>query len=129
MEIDITEYVNEIDCSVFSQSRFESGLDNIGEITWNNAMEHVAIRGLVLPSQQGELRDYFREFGAWTNEEIDAMTDQETNALLVQLVARDVLEMEGFTTYEDYCDDVDKGGSSGALYFCDDGSWMYYVGI
>lgn len=134
MEIDVTRYVTEFDCSLFSNSVANSGLDNIGQITWNNAKQHCAIDTLVTPEQQDELRDWIRDFGAWDDEEIAEMGDEETNALLLQFIAGDIQEMERFETYEEYQEAAEQGQVTGRLWRASDednapnGTWYYYIG-
>lgn len=125
MEIDVTQYVTEIDCEQFSSSIAESGLQNIGEITWNNALRHVAVKGLVTPEQQTDLRDWIREFGAWDDAEIAAMSDQETNALLLQFVASAIRELEASDcTDESPCGRLYRLESPGEA-----PTWRFYMGV
>lgn len=124
MEIDITAYVNDIDCSLFSDSISNSGLENISKITWNNAMQHVAVSGLVeLPSELQACRDWFSEFGAWTRKEIDSWSDQKINAVLLQFIASSVKEIGAYDTYAEYCE------YDGACHQDADGTWWFYVGL
>ena len=129
MEINVTQYVNEVDCSDFSNSIFNSGLTRIGEITWRNAMQHVAGGELVTDDQQADLREWISEFGAWSDEDIEAMSDQETNALLLQFVAGDIREMKDhYDTPEEYQQASEDGQASGRLYRGDDDQWYFHVG-
>ena len=128
MEIDVTKYVHDYDCSQFSDSIANSGLQNIGEITWRNACAEAGENPLVASEQQDELRDWIREFGAWTSEEIANMSDQETNALLLQFIAGDIREMEDhfpdLESYEQACQD---GITSGRLYPDErEQKWYFY---
>lgn len=128
MEIDVTDYVQGYDCEQLSSSIAESGLENIGEITWRNAMIHVAVQPLVKPDQQDALRQWIGELGAWDETEIAAMSDQETNALLLQFVAGDVREMEAYADLEEWGQACHDGQASGRLYPGDDDRWYFYVG-
>lgn len=80
------------------------------------------------PEQQSELRDWIRGFGAWDDEELAAMSDQETNALLLQFIAGDIREQEHFDTIEEWEAACESGQCSGALCQGDGGRWYYYVG-
>lgn len=123
MEVNVTSLVEDNDPREFSNSRFESGLDNIGEITWAAACEYAANNPLCTTADQlAELADYFASFGAWDRDEIDAMSATELNALLVQSVAGDLNESTHFDTFEEYSEQV-----GGRLCPSDDG-WYYYVG-
>ena len=121
MEIDVTEYVEEHDCTRYSNSIANSGLQNIGEITWRNAMEETKEHCLVAESEQDTLRDWIRQWGAWDDEEIAKMSNQETNALLLQFIASEIQEMAQSVYEED--------SPGGALYQGDDKRWYYYVGM
>lgn len=92
-EIDVTELVrahfnHELDFTDFSNSVARSGLANIGEITWQNALEHAVDHPLLhWSSQEDAARDHFRDYGAWSSEEIDEWSRVELNALLIQEAA------------------------------------------
>lgn len=131
MEIKVTHIV-ELDCSQFSDSIHNSGLDNIGQITWRNAVEHTTETPLVTGEQQNDLRSWIRGFGAWDQEEIDAMSDTETNALLLQFVAGDVQAYENAEERGELAQWEESEG--GRLFKCDVegdaefGEWFFYVG-
>jgi hypothetical protein len=129
MEIDITRIVTKEDCSEFSASIAETGLQNIGKITWENACKHAASAPLCTFEQQDNLREYLAGFGAWDREELDAMSDTETNALLLQFVASAVREMGEFASDEDYRAACEQGRCSGEISQSDDGRFFFYVGM
>lgn len=131
MELNITRFVKaHSDCmEQFSSSIAESGLDNIGQVTWRNAMaamEHVS-NCLVLPKDCDKLVEHFAEFGAWEREELEAMSCQELNALLVQFIAGD---------YQEYASAKEKGrkafkewdANHGGRITGNRGRFYYYVG-
>jgi len=91
MQIEITHLEHE-DTYQWADSIAHSGLSDIGAVTWRNACEEAARRPLVTAEQQYELRAWIAGFGAWTRQEIAAMPDAETNALLIQLVSGDLEE-------------------------------------
>ena len=102
MEIDITHLEHE-ETTQWSDSIANSGLQNIGQVTWRNAVETATERPLVTPEQQAELRYWLLDFGAWDEAEIAAMGDDETNAMLLQFIAGDLkeyLEHEGTEDFE-----------------------------
>lgn len=128
MLIDVTKYVTEIDCSLFSSSIHESGLQNIGEITFNNALNHVvAIEGILKPGQMDEGADYLVSTGGWTQKEIESWGDDEINAVVLQFIAGAVREYEKFETYEEYQEAAEEGRASGNLWR-NDATWTYYLG-
>ncbi len=125
MEINVTELVAE-DCSSFSNSIHESGLKNIGEITWRNACEYARENMLcTTDAELDKLRDWIADFGAWDSEEIAAMSDVELNAMLVQFVSGDVRESEHYDSFEEYSE---QAGGRLLKDEDDDGKWLYYVG-
>jgi hypothetical protein len=126
MELKVTSIVNE-DCSQFSDSVYESGRSDIGKVTWENAVAYC--QESPLTNDIDALVGYIGEFGAWTTEELEAMSLTELNALLLQFVASSVREMERFDTYEDYQQACEEGQCSGSLYKGDNGEWFYYVGL
>ena len=88
MEINITKFVldvlgGHIDTRTFSDSVSRSGLSNIAEITWRNALTCKAY-SFVSAENVEDVKDHFREYGAWSNQEIDNWTGQEVNALILQ---------------------------------------------
>lgn len=129
-EIDVTHLVTDADCSEFSASVAERG-KNAGPETWANALEFAKEKPLAKPENQSDLRDWIREFGAWDDEEIAAMSDEETNALLLQFVAGDIREMEAFDSPEEYQAAQEAGTCSGYLYHDVQATpprWLFYVG-
>jgi hypothetical protein len=128
MEIDITPYMTQYDCRQYANSVAESGMQNIGRITWDNAMRHVSADHIVTGDQLEHTRDWLAEFGAWSEEELAEMSDQEINALLIQFIAGDVREIEAYDDWEDYEQAADDGQVSGRIYRGDDGKFYFYVG-
>lgn len=131
MEIEITEFVKEWDGAWmdFSASVAEIG-HNAGQYTWRAAME--AAEDLPILTTEDQLdaaREYFAEFGAWTEEEIGDMSDQELNALLIQFIAGKFREIEASESFEAWSENW-----GGDLYPCDidgpdKGKWYFYLGI
>lgn len=92
MEIDITDLVNsDIDLKNISGSRAELGQD-AGKITWNNALNRTEFHYLKTPEAIDTGRDWIKQFGAWKQEEIDAWTYTEINALLLQFIVSELRE-------------------------------------
>lgn len=125
MIIDVTYLVTDYDCSLFASSVYESGRENIGQITWTNAMQHVAVESLVTAADQDELREWLAGFGAWDREEVYAMSDQETNALLLQFIAGTIRAMERYDSYDEYMTQVEAGCEPGNLWRNEDGTWAF----
>jgi hypothetical protein len=135
MELDCTWLLDE-DCGQFSGSIAELGQD-AGRYTWNNSMaEAESAWPDMTPEQLQKAKDYFGEFGAWEEEEIAAWTPQEVKALLVQLIAGDIREVEdccwdnenNCIDWEEYNLQTENGQLSGRLYLGENGRLYYYVG-
>ncbi len=93
MEIDIT-HLFDADVSEFSASVMERG-QNAGPETWANAKAEGADHPLLTsPEALDKARDYFREFGAWDDEERAAWDADEVNALLIQYISGNIREIE-----------------------------------
>lgn len=128
MELNITKLVERFEDSMesLSSSIADSGLENIGQVTWRNACEAMADESDWLTSDLGALLDYFACFGAWEREELESMSGAELNALLAQFISgdfqgrRDAEERGELERWEE-CE-------GGPLFRSDDGEWFYYVG-
>jgi sulfatase maturation enzyme AslB (radical SAM superfamily) len=126
MEIDIT-CLAEHRLENYSDSIANSGLQNIGQITWNNALD--CKESFVTKDNREEFEDYIKEFGAWDIEEIKAWSDNELNALCVQFFA---------SALKDYLEAKDSGEEEfqkwqenfgGSVYESKDNKFYYYVGM
>lgn len=125
-EINVTRLIETQDYSMrdFSASQMELGQD-AGKITWEAAKEASEDYKFVTPENRQEFIDYFREFGAWTVEDMEQWSLEEVNALFIQMVAGDYREMESASDADD---------RSGNLFQCDIeghesfGQWFYYLG-
>lgn len=130
MDINITRFFREADPFEFSASRAERG-QNAGAETWANAKrEGEESPLLTTPEQIDALRDYVKDFGAWSDEEIAAWSDTECNALFIQLVSGDIREAGLDTDSPDwaqYQKDSEKGRIAGNLYPGDDGEVYYSI--
>ena len=127
MELNITKLYKD-DCSQFSASIAETGLQNIGEITWHKAMGAITKHSFATEKNREELQDYFESFGAWQRSEIEAWDLQELNALVVQFIAGNIREREAFESWEEYEEASEQGSVSGSIYLGDDGEVYAYLG-
>ena len=101
MEIDITRFFETAETHDFSASVAELGQD-AGKITWANAMREAEETPLL--STEAELdamRQFARESGGWTREEIAAWTAEEVNALFIQWISGDINEMHASWLLDD----------------------------
>lgn len=130
MEIDITHMIDDKDSMVeLSGSRMEYGQD-AGRITWNNSKAYGADRPLLTTDEMRDAaRSHFREYGAWSEEEIAAWSEDDLQAIMCQDVAAAIREMEVADDYADYQRLVEAGTCSGRIYKSDDDRWYYDVGM
>ena len=113
MEIDITAFVENADPFDYSHSIAEGG-ENAGADTWNAAMtEATSSPLLTTPDQLEALREYVKDFGAWSDEEIAAWSDAECNALFIQLISGDLREahLDGELTEDAWADYERRAGN------------------
>lgn len=130
MEINITSLLS-LDMFAFSHSRMEGG-DNAGQNTWNAAKEDSASRKPPLLATDEALeafRDWVKDFGAWSEEEITAWDATECNALFLQFIAGDVREagaddLESLD-WDEYENDCQSGRIAGNLFRSEDGQIFY----
>lgn len=91
MEIDITT-LTDTDQFPLSHSRMEGG-QNAGRNTWHASLEAAEDTALLdTPEKLHAMRDFARESGGWNEEEVDAWSDLEVNALFLQWIAGDCRE-------------------------------------
>ena len=91
-EINVSCLIDDIEPSEVSGSIAERGKNAAAE-TWSNAREAARSNPLDL-IDESEVRDYFRAFGAWEDEEIDGWTTEELSALLLQDAAGELRTLQ-----------------------------------
>jgi len=102
MEINITNLFHE-DLTLFQDSIANSGRSDIGMITWENAKGYTEYHYLNTPEAHKEFIVYAREFGAWSKDDLNEMTDTDRNALLLQMIAADILTYQRQDEDNDPC--------------------------
>jgi hypothetical protein len=129
MELDVTHMVKASDeMPMLSGSIAELG-QNAGSFTWNNSVEYGRHNPLLSDETALDAaRDFFKGFGAWTDDEIAGWSNADLQGLVCQFVAGDIREMESADSYEEYQEGAERGTYSGRLYKGDDGSWYFYLG-
>ena len=82
-----------------------------------------------------EAKDYFRGFGAWDDEEIDAWDADQVNAMACQDIAGDIRELETHALNDEgewdwsAVEAAQSGGVAwGSIYRGDDGRIYFYMG-
>jgi hypothetical protein len=130
MEIDVTHMVEDSD-EMFnlSGSRMEHGQD-AGAFTWNNSKAYGANHPLLTSDEmRNAARSHFREYGAWSEDDIAAWSEDELQGITCQDVAAAIREMESADDYEDYVKGCEQGTYSSRLYKGDNGHWYFYLGM
>jgi len=129
MEIDITDFFTTEYPGDYSNSVANLGQD-AAKITWNAAMEcdHNLID---TDDKRAALRAHVAGLGAWDSEEIAEWTDQECNALFIQLVSGDMQEspMDDNWDWDDYEQLSEDGQCSGRIFRGHDGRVYYELGM
>jgi len=125
MEINITQFYNAADAEDYSASCAELGV-NAGEITWNAAL-HADYNLIDTDEKRDALRTWAKSTGGWDSEEIAAWSDNELNALFIQLVSGDI-RGKGNLSWDEYQADAEAGLVSGALFEGIGGGIYYYLG-
>lgn len=130
MEIDVTHMVKDSDSMIeLSGSKMEHGQD-AGKITWNNSVSYAKDSPLLKTEKERDAaRAHFREYGAWSREEIAAWSEEHLQGMICQDVAAAIREMEVANDYTDYQRLCEEGTCSGRLYKGDDGKWYFYLGL
>jgi hypothetical protein len=140
MEIDITVFVTGVETWDFSGSIATHG-PNAGPNTWRAAKKQAADSPLLETEEQLQaMRDWALSSGGWDEKEIDAWSDEDLNALFIQLISGDMREsgmdnycvMDGSDPdcefdWEAYQEDVEAGHISGNIYKSAD-RIFYYLG-
>jgi len=129
MEIDVTHMVEDAGSMIeLSGSRMEHGQD-AGRITWNNSKAYGAEHPLLTTDEMRDAaRAHFREYGAWSEEEIAAWSEEELQAITCQDVAAEIREMESAESETMFLRGCEEGRYSGRLYKGGDDRWYCYFG-
>lgn len=122
-----------MNCFTLSHSIVEGG-ENAGKNTWNAAKKQALNSHPLLntPEKLQAMRDFARESGGWNREEIAAWSDNELNALFLQLIAGDVRELGADSLDEIDWEDAEEMQSEGQapsnIFKGDDGKIYFYLG-
>jgi hypothetical protein len=95
LELNITKYFEENDPYYMSGSVSKLGA-NAACITWENSL--AASDGELLTSEEScqDTRDWIREFGAWSEDEINSYTKTELEAFILQSAASEINDIMSF---------------------------------
>lgn len=121
MDLNITEFFNTAEPFNYSASVAEMG-NNAGRITWNNAVDDSKVFNLLDTDEKREaFKRFISGFGAWTEEEVNAWSNDELNALCIQFISGDMREaglhadmtVDEWLEYEKECE---RGTYSSRIY-------------
>ena len=132
MELNITKFFNETCARDYQASIAEIGW-NAAKDTWSAAIEDSEDYMFVTEDNKEEIQSHFRAYGAWTQEEIEAWSDIELNAILIQDIAGAMREFEelAVSDWQEWEELCEKGIVSSRLFGGDlsvDGEIYFYVG-
>jgi len=131
MEIDITTFFNEATPMDYSASVMEIGSD-AGPSTWRAACDDSEdYMMLNSDEKREEFRHYVKDFGAWSEDEIQAWTNQELNALFIQMVSGDIREAKldhDNPDWDQYQKDSEAGRIAGRIFKGSNSKVYYYIG-
>ena len=121
-EINVSCLIDDVEPSELSGSIAERGA-NAARETWANATAAARSNPLDLIDESG-VRDYFRAFGAWEDEEIDGWSTEELSALLLQDAAGELRTLQSLAPGDGVAGVdwnratvlADRGEIGGALY-------------
>ena len=145
MEVKVSSIVKETveHPTRFSASAWETGNQSIGQETWKNSCDQDVFK--LTAEQDVAWRDHLPEYGAWNEEEIAAMTAEESTGLFIQFVSGDYRELSTLANDAGY--DIDsltdsqyedlirlagvfgEAQSCGGTLYPNNGAWYYYIGI
>ena len=136
MELDITDFFNDCAPMDYSASVAEIGR-TAGPDTWRAACEDAPEYNILdTDEKRAAFRSFVRESGGWTDDEINAWSDVELNALCIQWISGDMREPVGFELtasstreqWADYQAQAEAGQVSGRLFKADDERVFFYIG-
>jgi hypothetical protein len=84
--------------------------------TWKNALDFAKTKSFMTEAQHEDFVAYFKEFGAWTEQELRSWDTATKNALLLQHIASEILDLRDCDSYEQYQERAEQGQISGNIF-------------
>ena len=130
MDINITRFFETAETHDFSNSVANTGLTDIGKITWLNAKDEAQRTPLLTTEDELDaMRAFARASGGWDQDEVAAWSADEVNALFIQWISGDMNEMgdlftddDGEIDWEAVEEAQQQGRIASNIYRADDGS-------
>jgi hypothetical protein len=129
-ELDITDFFNSECPRDYSASVAELG-PSAGQDTFQAAIENAPVYNYVTDENRGAVIDHFQAYGAWDREELEAHTNTELCAMLIQDISAAMREGNmhqgmDWDLYRHYCE---EGVCSGRIrQGVDESKVFFYVG-
>lgn len=131
MEINITKFYNEACPKNYSASVAEIG-QNAGADTWNAAKEDAPDYNFIdTPEKVDAFKSFVLDSGGWNQEEIDAWSLIELNALFLQWVSGDIrecLEWDVDDIWANYEEMAEAGTVPSRLFKAEDNQVYFDIG-
>lgn len=131
MELNITALYNSMHPRDYSASIAEIG-NNAAMDTWRAACDDSSEYMILDDDDKRQaMRAHVRTFGAWSDTEINAWTNVELNALLIQCISGDIRESildDDPHAWAEYYEEGEQGVVSCRLFSDDDGQVYYVIG-
>ena len=128
MQINITKFYNEAAPINYSASVAEIG-NNAGRDTWQAAKDDAGDWNMLDTDEKRQaFREWVKQSGGWDDEEINAWSNLELNALFVQWIAGDIrecLEWDVDDVWANYAELIDAGQVPSNLWRDDQGSVFF----
>lgn len=130
MELNITHFFTTAAPMDYSASVAEIG-EGAGAATWGAAVgDSPDFMVLDTDGKREAFKDHVREFGAWTEKEVDNWSTVELNALLLQMIAGDMREnnLTPDTSADEWAAYEADGSRVHEIFRATDGEVYYYIG-
>ena len=135
MELEITRFWNAAAFRDYSASAAEIGAD-AGRATWGAACDDSDDYPELLATDEAReaFRAFVRDSGGWTHDEINAWSDSELRALLIQWISGDAREAfphartAADVTPEHWAEYESDDSACHRLFRADDGRVFFYIG-
>jgi len=130
LELDITDFFNSECPRDYSASVAELG-PNAGRDTWQAANDNAPEYNYVTDENRDEVISHFQAYGAWDREELEAHSNNELCAMLIQDISAAMREGNmhpgmDWALYQHYCE---EGVCSGRIsQGVDESKVFFYVG-
>jgi hypothetical protein len=129
MELNITAMMEAVEDSPPLVGSIAQYGPDAARYTWNNSKAFAKDHALLKTDDERDAaRAHFKDYGAWSEEEIAAWSEEDLQAITCQEVAHQLSELKMFDSEEGYREASEAGQVSGRVYKGTDGQWYCYFG-